>query len=457
MIRSQRRAAASRAADDRFRVKQGRGDVLSVVTRFALSVAAAVCLFLSFEASAQAFPWMIKHDYKVCNVCHADPSGAGLLTQYGRGMEETLVRSYYKKHTGDEDPGKTGNFMFGAFDLPEWLLLQADGRSLMYFDSAAENVPAGGLKPSRNPFETGSNPHFYLMQANAAAQITVSRFRASGDLGLGVPGDSEAASITRGQNNYRLTSRQHWLGLDLGSDNQFLLRAGRMQVPFGLRIIEHTSPVRALTRTNINTDQQYGLALAYTGEKLRGEIMAIAGNFQVRPDDYRERGGAGYAEYAVGETAAVGLSALITHADLDLSLQSALWRHAYGLFGRWSPVKPLVLMAESDLLAFSQPPPGVGQAAINTFGNASMLAVDLEPIQGVHFTPSAHLAYVNTRLSVSDYGSGSTFAPGLTASGWASLTWFFLPHMDFRIDGIFESPAGGKFHTLLLGQLHILL
>jgi hypothetical protein len=374
---------------------------------------------------------MIKHDYKTCNTCHADPSGAGLLTQYGRGMEETLTRSYFGKHTGDEDPGKLGNFMFGAFDLPEWLLLQADGRGL--------NV----IQPNAAQKYT-----FWLMQANAQAQITISRFRMMGDLGLGAPGSALGSSITRG--DYRLISRQFWLGLDIGSDNQFLLRAGRINVPYGLRMIEHTSYVRTATRTDINASQDYGVTLAYTGEKLRGEVMAIAGNFQIRPDDYRERGYSAYLEYAINDRFTLGGSSLITHANNDVQLATALWRQAHGLFARWTPAKPVVVMAESDLLLFSQPAATPTSAATNNFGNASYLTVDIEPWQGLHFMPTGEVFF-----------NRAAQPNGFNVAGWASAVWFFAPHFDARLDAIFENKATGSstssFSTTLLGQLHFLL
>lgn len=389
-------------------------------------------VLLACERNASAFPWMIRHDYKSCNTCHADPSGGGLLTQYGRGMEETLTRSYFGKHTGEEDPGKIGNFMFGAFDLPEWLLMQLDARGL--------NM----LQPSSTtPYK------FWLMQANGSAQITLSRFRLMGDIGLGTPGGALASSVTRGT-DYRLISRQFWAGLDLGSDNQFLLRAGRINVPYGLRIIEHTAYVRAATRTDINASQEFGLTLAYTGEKLRGEVMAIAGNFQIHPDDYRERGYSAFLEYAVNDRFTLGGSSLITHANNDVQLATALWRQAHGLFGRWTPAKSVVVMAESDLLLFSQPAPSANLAAINNFGNATFLQIDLEPWQGLHFMPTGEV-YLNKAAQ-----------PGVSMAAWASLAWFFAPHFDMRLDGIFEgktlfSDRASSFSTTLLGQLHFLL
>jgi hypothetical protein len=48
-----------------------------------------------------------------------------------------------------------------------------------------------------------------------------------------------------------------------------------------------------------------------------GEVMAIAGNFQLRPDDYRERGYSAFVEVAPWDQFAAGVSSLVTHRELD--------------------------------------------------------------------------------------------------------------------------------------------
>lgn len=107
--------------------------------------------------------------------------------------------------------------------------------------------------------------------------------------------------------------RRHWLGYAF-ADDAVLVRAGRMNVPFGVRSIEHTMFVRVATRTDLNETQQYGVAVAYTGELLRGEVMGILGNCQLSPDAYRERGYSAHLELAPLPRAALGVSSLVTHA-----------------------------------------------------------------------------------------------------------------------------------------------
>src|SRR5262249_33540934 len=70
--------------------------------------------------AARAYPWMIKHDYAACAVCHADPSGGGLLTAYGRAQSELLVRMPYGANL-EEEPRYAG-FLYGLVNLPDWLL-----------------------------------------------------------------------------------------------------------------------------------------------------------------------------------------------------------------------------------------------------------------------------------------------------------------------------------------------
>ena len=77
--------------------------------------------------AARAYPWMIKHDYASCAACHADPSGGGLLTAYGRAQSELLVRMPYGT-SPEEEPTYAG-FLYGLVNLPDWLLATEIGRA----------------------------------------------------------------------------------------------------------------------------------------------------------------------------------------------------------------------------------------------------------------------------------------------------------------------------------------
>lgn len=399
-----------------------RGKVLGGFPRHWTAVFFALCPLL-FSGAASAYPWMLRHDYTVCSTCHVDPSGAGLMTLYGRAQSEVLLRTRYGEPPEDEDPSKLGGFAFGALELPEEVLLQGDVRA-----SVLRVEP-----PSPAPAVT----RFILMQADLAVGVMVDRFRASVSLGY-IREGALGASVTHGEQD-RLLSRQHWAGFTFGEGDEFMLRAGRINLPFGLRVVEHTLWARSAPRTDVNAAQQHGLALSYSSENWRVEAMAIIGNLQLSPPALRERGYSAYIERAIAQKAAVGLSSLITYADHDIAAKQPVFRQAHGFFARVLPTKPVVIMAEGDLLVRS---PKGHQYEIGATG---MLQVDVEPVQGLHFIGTGEL------LS-EDFKNQSA-----SAGGWLSVHWFFLPHVDLRFDVIHRDVPAGEGRvgvTSLLGQIH---
>jgi hypothetical protein len=389
--------------------KLGRLSVL----RFALVLFGA-CLFA--PRSAHAYPWMIRHDYTGCAACHVDPTGGGVLTEYGAAQGDILLRMRHGQ-SGAEDVTPAAGFLWGAVKPPDWFLPSGSIRTLALADKAGSAGFAG---------------KFIIMQADLRAAIVKGGFRAYGSLGA-VNTDGSGASLSGG-----LVSREHWLGWAFGQ-GALLVRAGRIDLPFGIRQIEHVYFVRKSTRTDLNDTQQHGVSLAYTGDRLRGEIMAIAGNYQVSPDAYRERGYAAYAEVAPLLNTAFGASSLVTHARRDLYLRVPNTRQAHGLFARWAPVRPLALLAEADLVV---------QSGASATGYATMLQADVEPTQGVHL--------IFTGENKTDGGTVS----GTSWSGWLGAGWFFAPHADARFDFQKQSLALGQSHlstTALMLQFHVYL
>ena len=409
--------------------------------RLVLRLAVALVLLLAITTTtrrASAYSWMIRHEYSGCVPCHADPSGGGLLTAYGRAQGEILLRTQYGKQV--EDPGKLAEFLFGVVTLPDALLLGGDAREA-----------ALSVKPEGQP----AIKDIFLMQGDLEGQLSVSRVRANASLGFSQEG-AFGASLTRGSKN-NIVSRVHWLGVDLGDDNQFLIRAGRMNLPFGLRTVEHVAWTRVYTRTDSNDEQQDGAAFAWNLKGWRGEVMAIAGNFQESPDAFRERGYSGYVELDPIPKLTVGVSSLVTHANIGVDPNGApltgdLIRQAHGIFARVVPFKSLVLSVESDFTYDSQPP-SFTSGAINGAGVVNQLEADFEPIQGVHVIGIGELL---ERKSDLPYLNGVD--PWFRA--WGAVNWFFAPHADLRFDAIYESDAqsGERLGvTTLLGQIHVYL
>jgi hypothetical protein len=216
-----------------------------------------------------------------------------------------------------------------------------------------------------------------------------------------------------------------------------------MPLPFGLRVEEHTLLARKATQVDINDRQQLGAAWAYNGKAIRTEVMGIAGNFSVSPDDYRERGGTGFVEWLPFSRGAFGVSALAAHANVDPEFLVERTRQAYGVTARYSPVEPIVVYGEGDLLVEDR-------NSDNFTGNTGFVAVDWQIIQGLHLKGTGEwLSYsIDTQAD--------------TVGAWGTVQWFFAPHADIRVDVIQRSattPSTGlKVDTTTgLGMLHFYL
>lgn len=399
--------------------------------RWVVAVCFGMVLF-SAASSAQAYPWMIRHGYTGCMPCHTDPSGgAGALTEYGRAQSDLLLRMPYGRSAETEEADRTAGFLWGLAPLPKELRLGGDFREGAYI-----NQTEGGVLQQE----------LITMNAVLYGDIKVGRFRATGNIGYAPQGDLPASITDNSSEN--LISREHWIGVELDDDGAWLLRAGRMALPFGIRMIEHNLWARSLTRTDLDATQEYGLSLSFSKDKLRGEVMGIAGNFQIHPDDFRERGYSAYAEYAPINTLAFGVSSLFTRAYRDIVYGVTDYRYANGGFVRYAPVTPLVLMAEVDSMYQSITWNG------HRGGFAAFAQADYEPAQGFHMM-----------LTGEAMNSGTANEPN-SFDGWLSAVWFFLPHADVRIDAIYSTlgnapvattPASYTNVSTWLAQFHVFL
>lgn len=354
---------------------------------------------------AGAYPWMIHHGYTACAQCHVDPSGAGVLTDYGRAQSEVLLRTHY----GDagENPRKIKDFLFGAVPLPKELMLQADVRDLVI--------------PDPSDFQV------ILMQADLRGAVVAGPFRASASLG-GVSRGAEQARIA-GSDTWSLISREYWVGV--APSKAVTVRAGRMNLPFGLRTEDHILDVRGATRTTLNDDQQTGVSVFWNSRKWRAEGMGIAGNFQVRPDAFRDRGYSLYLAYAPNPHLEIGASSLFVTAKADLDTLAPRTRMAEGLFGRWAIVDHVALLAEADVLLDDRN--GTRATGLVTTG-----ILDVEPVQGLHLQGIGEQC---------DDAFGDDARGPVT--GTFAAQWFAAPHLDVRADvgygSILCTPGAASF------------
>ena len=357
--------------------------------------AALVGAVLFTSEPAEAYPWMINHAFTSCGQCHVDPSGGGVMTEYGRAQSDIVLRTHYK--SGTENPGPGKDFLFGAVKLPKNVFVQADAREMVIPDPA--HIEA------------------ILMQADLRAAVQHGPFTASASLGT-VSKGAEGARLTSNA-DWNLVAREYWVGANVG--RKMMVKAGRMNLPFGIRTEDHILDVRDATRTDINDGQQTGVSLFYNTRHVRAEVMGITGNFQVRPDSFRERGYSLYAAYAPTTRSEIGVSSLLASSKTDIITSQPRTRMAEGVFARWSPLPPLAIMAESDLLLDNQ-----NGNSYN--GLVSTAVVDYMPKQGLHFQAIGEQC--DTRFGDADTSS-------VTYTG--AVQWFFLPHADFRMDAGYGS------------------
>jgi hypothetical protein len=232
-------------------------------------------------------------------------------------------------------------------------------------------------------------------------------------------------------------SRNHYAGLWLADDT--LLRVGRLNLPFGVRVPEHTLWAREATRTDRESDQQHGASLTYMGGRWRTDAMLVIGNYQLNPDRYRERGFAATLEYLVKPTLAVGGSALLTHSREDALTQiDDAIRYVYGVNARYGISPKLALLGEFDIL----------KEEGRDSGLTGFVQVDYEPLRGLHLMLTGEVldqGLLQERDVLPVRGAGAA-----RYGSWISVDWFFMNHFELRLDAVMHQED--VFHGL--AQLH---
>ena len=153
---------------------------------------------------AEAYAWMIRHDYTGCNQCHADSSGGGLLTEYGRAQSDFLLRMRYGAPESYEPP-RSAEFLLGVVKLPESLLLGGDVRL------CGVGTRVNGQDSSR----------FFFMQADLQGQLAVERVKVNGSIGYAEVGAPPSRADPRRREKPRfarpLGRRRHRRGPQLAA------------------------------------------------------------------------------------------------------------------------------------------------------------------------------------------------------------------------------------------------
>jgi hypothetical protein len=338
-----------------------------------------------------------------------------------------------------ETPYDMTPFLFGAFTLPDWLLLGGSYRHMNIITPQSESK-----------FTT------FPMMMDLYGQVKFGDFIAGGSIGAarvaaGSP-YARSAQITANQGKqFNLISRTHYVGYQV--TDALSIKAGRLNLPFGVRLPEHIMWVRSATRTDRESAQQHGVSAYYLADAFRFELMGIAGNYQINPDHFRERGYSGYFEYFAGERTVVGVSSLVTVAKNDRLVVDGqkMTRQAHGGILRTAVGENTVISAEFDALVRSR----------FELGYVGMLQVDYEATQGLHFMATGEMLDEGHAKRAVDPVTGQPKpseprAPGSgkpRVGGWLSASWWFLPHFDVRLDAL--KRTGDDIS--ILAQLHCYL
>jgi hypothetical protein len=368
---------------------------------------------------AHAYAWMIRHGFAECGGCHVDPMGGETLTGMGRVMGERLLAQPWSS----APPTELAEFAFGVVE-PDAARFGGSLRGMLTSDRETERTVA------------------FPMQMDLYGAAFFERFTLGVSVGVSRASDryehsSKAKLIGDvADDGLLLVSRNHWFGYS--ANDQLMLRAGRMNLPFGIRGPEHTAWVRAETLTDRESDQLHGVSVVYAGGPLRGELMAALGNFQVGDAAFQWRGYSAYLEWLLLRRLAIGASSMLLAAPRELEVdRGSVSRQAHGLTLRYAPWTPVVLLAEANVLKSTRA----------SVGYVGMLTLDVEPIQGVHLAGS----YERLDRGQSDEDVARTGDGRARVGKWLTVNWFFGPHLDARVDYVRRDNRS----DMLQAQLHV--
>lgn len=312
--------------------------------------AAAVLAVLA--PAAEAYPqFQLATGNSRCSDCHYAPTGGGLINAWGR-MESADTISL---------TGGSGEWLYGAYDEPDWVKLGIDARAVAAIkDQAAD--PDTLLFP---------------MQGDVYARFQWDALSVYVQAGLRAQARGERPDVLS-----RFSSREHYaMYAPRGED--YYVRAGRFLVPYGLRTQDHTWYIRRDLGLEVFSET-YNLSGGYA----KGDWEVHATAFAPAPDVLeaagpRESGGAAlYERRLLDDTAVVAAQTKVGFADDHA-------RYVAGGYGKyWWEAASLLVMGELDLgYETFDADPGPSRAQL-----VSHLGVTWFPTQGLMVT-GAHERY----------------------------------------------------------------
>lgn len=258
------------------------------------STTCALALVLG-AGTARAYPQFIAKGYTSCATCHYSRTGGGLPNSYGHAVSEATIPDELKLPAISWLREKLAKPDVTGRDDADRAALQFDaGLDLRLLLLPVVDEPGGSEELTAIPM---------LIEAGGVAAYgpilaygSVTPRRSGAD-----PGEATAFS------------REHWAQLALSEE--WSVRTGRMVLPFGLRLADHTAYTREEQRLG-KWDGAYGVEADHDSERWSFAGAAFAGDLLLDDPASQRRGVALSAAHVFPGRASLGVSLLGAASEL---------------------------------------------------------------------------------------------------------------------------------------------
>lgn len=370
-------------------------------------VAAACFCFTAFLCStAAAYPRYVAKGYPSCTACHYSPTGGGLPNAYGRA---TVGSSFSDSDNYDPVAGFLKGMADGTDNKDQPALTYDTGADVRLLSLVGTDVGGNTIGPLFVPM---------LAELGGAVAYGKIMLYGSGTLRKGTPN-----SVT-----YILFSREHWL--KFRANSELNLRAGRLMLPFGLRLVDHTQYVREDFGFG-KWGQTYAVEADWFSATFGLSVATFVGDLIYTPGPRQERGGVVQAGYTA-DVGNVGISFLGSSSE-------AKNRGAASLHARIKPFASSYVLAE---LAGQKMWAREGDDTLTSFAAFA---------RGGYFV--ADSADVFLEMGLRDFsGTPNLFKYRLgLGSNWHLWRW-----LEFIPQGVVEREPDAELQFLVSGQLHVM-
>jgi hypothetical protein len=227
---------------------------------------------------AHAYPQFQLSRDQTCSGCHVSPAGGGLLNENGMNTAEAIAML-----------GGNPEFMYGAIDTPDWLMLGGDIRAM------------GGWLHAPQDYLVS-----FPMQGELYAAARRGKLTAYINAGMRPAQDgNESATYVQSREHYVMWQSEE------GATEGLFVRAGHFMPVFGLRWVEHPLYVRRYGGTKLFSET-YGVSASYVKQRYEAHVTGFVENPLIDPVR-QSKGGAAYGELRLDDKTAVGAGGMYEH------------------------------------------------------------------------------------------------------------------------------------------------